>query len=162
MRSQHPNPGQNAGIKQREDDDTNDNKPNTPHATLQRRPKRLRYFGKLQIDPRRIEQTPPHHRPPWIELTNNQYDFELCSIGGGASGERFRQETARILENKYKHHIKIYTDGSKKEDRVGYSVIWNQQKIKKKNTASEHDFQRRTRCHFISNLHNNGRAGKKN
>jgi ribonuclease HI len=41
-----------------------------------------------------------------------------------------RGETARILENKCKHHIKIYTDGSKKEDRVGYSVIWNQQKNK--------------------------------
>jgi hypothetical protein len=88
-------------------------------------------FGKLQIDPRRIEQMPPDHRPPWIEPTNNQYDFELCSIGigCGASSERFRQETARILENKYKNHIKIYTDGSKKEDRVGYSVIWNQQQI---------------------------------
>jgi hypothetical protein len=35
-------------------------------------------------------------------------------------------------KNKYKHHIKIYTDGSKKEDKVGYSVICNQQTIKKR------------------------------
>jgi hypothetical protein len=54
-------------------------------------------FGKLQIDPRRIEQTPPHHRPQWIETANNQYDLKLCSIGHGAIGERFRQETVRIL-----------------------------------------------------------------
>jgi hypothetical protein len=75
-------------------------------------------FGKLDIDPRKIEKTPNH--------------LELCSIGRGVSDERFRQETARILENKYKHHIKVYTDGSNKEDRLGYSVIWNQQNIKKR------------------------------
>jgi hypothetical protein len=57
-------------------------------------------FGKVQIDPRKIEKTPSHLRPPWIETTNNQYDLELCSIGRGASNERFRQETARILENR--------------------------------------------------------------
>jgi hypothetical protein len=33
-----------------------------------------------------------------------------------ASDERFRQKTARIRENKYKYHINVYTDGSKKED----------------------------------------------
>jgi hypothetical protein len=31
------------------------------------------------------------------------------SIGRRASDERFCQETARIMENKYKRHIKIYT-----------------------------------------------------
>jgi hypothetical protein len=79
-------------------------------------------FGKLQIDPRRIEKTPspPHHRPPWIETANIQYDFELCSIGRGASGKRFRQKTAHILNNKYKNHTKIYT------------VIWNHRIIKKR------------------------------
>jgi hypothetical protein len=35
------------------------------------------------------------------------------------SNERFRKETARILEERYKHHTKIYMDGSKKEERVG-------------------------------------------
>jgi ferric iron reductase protein FhuF len=43
-----------------------------------------------------------------------------------------QRRTARILENKYKHHIKVYTDGSNKEDRLGYSVIWNQKNIKKR------------------------------
>jgi hypothetical protein len=38
LRSQHPYYGRNRGIKKREDDDMNDNKPNTLHATLQRRP----------------------------------------------------------------------------------------------------------------------------
>jgi hypothetical protein len=67
-------------------------------------------FGKLDIDPRKIEKTPHHHRPPWIETNIDRYDLELCSIGRGASDDCFRQETACILENKYKHHIKVYTD----------------------------------------------------
>jgi hypothetical protein len=54
----------------------------------------------------------------------------LCKIGRGASNERFRQVNARLLEEKFKHHTKIYTDGSKKEEKVGYSVIWNHQEIK--------------------------------
>jgi hypothetical protein len=39
----------------------------------------------------------------------------LCKIGRGASNKRFRQE-----------------HGSKKDERVGYSVIWNHQKITKR------------------------------
>jgi hypothetical protein len=80
-------------------------------------------FGNLQIDPRRIEKTPQYIRPPWINITNQQYDFELCKIERGASNERFRKETARILEDRYKHHTKIYTDGSKKEERVCYALV---------------------------------------
>jgi hypothetical protein len=29
-------------------------------------------LGKLQIDPRRIEKTPQHIRPPWMNTTNEQ------------------------------------------------------------------------------------------
>jgi hypothetical protein len=67
-----------------------------------------------------------------METTNEQYDFEVCKIGRGASNKRFRQETVCILEEKYKHRTNVYTDGSKKEERVGYSVIWNHQKFKKR------------------------------
>jgi hypothetical protein len=70
-----------------------------------------------------------HHRPPWIETNIDQYDLKLCSIGRGASDERFRQETARILENKYKHHIKVYTDGSKEESAKNHKRIWPQNTI---------------------------------
>jgi hypothetical protein len=53
-------------------------------------------FGKLDIDPRKIEKTPHHHRPPWIDT-----NIKLCSIERGDSNVRFRQESARILENNY-------------------------------------------------------------
>jgi hypothetical protein len=55
----------------------------------------------------------------------------MCKIGRNAN-ERFRQKTACILEEKYKNHTKIYTNGSKKVDRVSYAVIWNHQKITKR------------------------------
>jgi hypothetical protein len=34
-----------------------------------------------------------------------------------------RRETAKILQEKYERHLKIYTDGSKKDERAGYAVI---------------------------------------
>jgi hypothetical protein len=37
--------------------------------------------------------------------------------------QRFRAETSRILKEKYKRHSKIYTDGSKKEEKVEYAVV---------------------------------------
>jgi hypothetical protein len=89
-------------------------------------------FRNLQIDPRRIKKTPQYIRPLWININNQQYDFEVCTIGRRTSNERLCKETARILEERYSHHTKIYTDGSKKEERVGYAVIWNDQKIKKR------------------------------
>jgi hypothetical protein len=73
-------------------------------------------FVNLQINPRMIEKTPQYIRPPWINTTNQQYDIELCKIGRGVSNERFCKETARILEEGYIHHTKIYTDDSKKEE----------------------------------------------
>jgi hypothetical protein len=40
-----------------------------------------------------------------------------------ASSERFRRETAKIIQEQYERHEKIYTDGFKKDERVGYAVI---------------------------------------
>jgi hypothetical protein len=101
-------PGRNAGIEQRENDYliiTNPRHPIRPlcvdpettdeYAYRPATPKPLfvkasETLGNLQIDPRRIEKTPQRIRQPWINTTNEQYDFELCKIGRGASNERFR------------------------------------------------------------------------
>jgi hypothetical protein len=55
-------------------------------------------FGNLKMDPRRIEQTPQYIRSPWISINNEQYDFELCTIGREASNKRLCKETTCILE----------------------------------------------------------------
>jgi undecaprenyl pyrophosphate synthase len=44
---------------------------------------------------------------------------------------RFHAETAKILEEKYNEHIKIYTDGSKNYEKIGCLVITPDQKFKK-------------------------------
>jgi hypothetical protein len=48
------------------------------------------------------------------------------------SSIRFRAETAKILEEKYNEHIKIYTNGSKKDEKVGCAVITPDQKFRKR------------------------------
>jgi homospermidine synthase len=36
------------------------------------------------------------------------------------------------LKEKYKRHTKIYTDGSQKEEKDRYAVVWEKQTIKRK------------------------------
>jgi hypothetical protein len=80
----------------------------------------MKYFGKLQINTRKIEHPPQYFRPPWTNIDHNRFYYKLCAIRRGASNERFRAETFRILNEKYEHHSKIYTDRSKKKDeKVG-------------------------------------------
>jgi hypothetical protein len=82
-------------------------------------------LGQLQIDVRRIETTPYYLRPPWRK---NQ---SLCAIPKGSSSIRCRAETAKILEEKSNEHIKIYTDGSKKAEKVGCAVMTPDQNFEK-------------------------------
>jgi hypothetical protein len=71
------------------------------------------------VDTRKIERSPQYFRPPWTNINHNRFDNELCSIRRGASNERFQAETFRILNEKYECHSKIYTDRSKKDEKVG-------------------------------------------
>jgi hypothetical protein len=48
------------------------------------------------------------------------------------SSIRFLAETAKILEEKYNEHIKIYTNGSKKDEKAGCAVITPDQKFRKR------------------------------
>jgi hypothetical protein len=59
-------------------------------------------------------------------------------------------------KKKYKHHTKIYTDGSKKEGRVSYSVIWN-----KKSMATKHNLHRQKISNQNSHPLHNKRIEKK-
>jgi hypothetical protein len=88
-------------------------------------------LGQLQIDIRKIKATTPYYlRPPWRKNRNEQIDQSLCAIPKRSSIVRFYAETAKILEEKYNEHIKIYTDGSKKDENVGCAVITPDQKFR--------------------------------
>jgi tRNA uridine 5-carbamoylmethylation protein Kti12 len=60
---------------------------------------------------------------PWKEMYEDRIDLILTGIPKGSGSERFRREAAKILQEKYERHAKIYTDGSKKDERAGYAVI---------------------------------------
>jgi hypothetical protein len=46
--------------------------------------------------------------------------------------ERYRTETVRTLDEDYGKHVKIYTEGSKMGDKVGYAVVKEEHTIKKR------------------------------
>jgi hypothetical protein len=89
----------------------------------------IKYLGQLQIDVRRNETSPYYLRPPWRKNRYEQIDQSLCAI---PKGSRFRAETAKILKEKCNEHIKIYTNGSKKDVKVECTVITADQKFKKR------------------------------
>jgi hypothetical protein len=91
----------------------------------------IEYLGQLQINVRRIETTPYYLRTPWRKNRCEQIGQSLCAIiPKGSSSIRFRAETAKILEEKYNEHIKIYTDSSKKDDNIRPKV-WKKTKTSK-------------------------------
>jgi hypothetical protein len=89
-------------------------------------------LGQVQKDVRRIETTPYYLRSSWRRNRFEQIDQSLCAIPKGSTSIRFRAETAKILEEKYNEHINIYTDGSKKDEKVGCAVITRDQKFRKR------------------------------
>jgi hypothetical protein len=78
------------------------------------------------------QNLPQYFRPPWTNIYYNRFDYELCAIRRGASNDRLQAETFRILNEKYELHSKIYTDGSKKDERVGYAVVLSESTIKRR------------------------------
>jgi hypothetical protein len=64
--------------------------------------------------------------------TQNDNNKHLKIRRRGTSYDRFQAETFRILNEKYEHHSKIYTDGSKKDEKVGYAVVLSESTIKRR------------------------------
>jgi hypothetical protein len=81
------------------------------------------YLGETQIDIRRIEMSPRYNIPPWKPVNEKQFDGRLSAFEPETSSECYRTETARTLDENYGKHVKIYTDGSKMGDKVGYAII---------------------------------------
>jgi hypothetical protein len=79
-----------------------------------------------------IKTTPYFLRPPWRKNEYEQINQSLYAIPKGSRSIRFSGETAKILEEKCNEHIKIYTNGSKKDEKVWCAVITLDQKFKKR------------------------------
>jgi hypothetical protein len=52
-----------------------------------------------------------------------QTDLHLRTIANGSSTERFQTETYELLDEKYKEHTIVYTDGSRKDGRVPSAIV---------------------------------------
>jgi ribonuclease HI len=91
-----------------------------------------KYLGETQIDISRIEMSPRYNRPPWKPLNEKQFDVRLSAFGPGNSSERYRTKTAGTLDEDCGNHVKIYTDGSKLGDKVGYDIVKEAHTIKKR------------------------------
>jgi ribonuclease HI len=73
-----------------------------------------------------------YDRPLWKPVNRRQFDVRLSAFGPGTSSERCRTETVRTLDEDYGKHVKIFTDGSKMEDKVGYAIVKEKHTIKKR------------------------------
>jgi hypothetical protein len=95
-------------------------KPSTPKPMFIRA---MEYLGRFGIDTKKIEPTSIFMRPPWKEMDEDRDDLILTGIPMDqevkGSGGRLR----KYYKKYYEIHVKIYTDGSKKDERAGYAVI---------------------------------------
>jgi hypothetical protein len=89
-----------------------------------------KYLSETQIDIRRIEMVPRYDGPPWKPVYGRQYDVRLSAFRPRTRSERYRTETARTVDEG--KHVKIFTDGSKMGDKVGYAIVKEVHSIKKR------------------------------
>jgi hypothetical protein len=56
----------------------------------------------------------------------------MCAIPKGASKEKIKAEFICLMVDKYEECDQINTDGSLKDDKIGFAIVTNNQIIKKK------------------------------
>jgi hypothetical protein len=92
----------------------------------------IEIFGNQKIDVLKVEITPAYTGPPWLVEENEIIVLTICPIPKGASKERIKTEFTSLMADKYEEYDQIYTDGSLKDDKVGFAIVTNNQIIKKR------------------------------
>jgi hypothetical protein len=103
--------------------------PRDPQLLFVRTPE---YLGETQIDIRRIRMSSRYDGPSWKPVNEKHFDARLSAFGPETSSERYRTKTARTIDEDYGKHVKIFTDGSKMGEKVGYAVVKEEHTIKKR------------------------------
>jgi hypothetical protein len=80
-------------------------------------------FRELGVDTRKVETAPSYNRAPSMIDADKCQDFTMCSITKRTSRER-------TLEGEFNERLKIFTDGSLKDKRVGYEIVTPETTIK--------------------------------
>jgi hypothetical protein len=108
----------------------------------------MEHLGKLQIDTRKIERSPPQYfRPPWTNIDHNRFDYELSAKQRGASNERYQAENFRKIRTLQQNiHRRI------EKSRKGWMRSSpERQHNKKKTISTKLDLQRRAISPIYSN-----------
>jgi hypothetical protein len=56
----------------------------------------------------------------------------MCAIPKGATKERIKAWFTSLMADKYEEYDQVCTDGSPKDDKIGFVIVTNNQIIKKK------------------------------
>jgi hypothetical protein len=84
------------------------------------------FLGQMNIDGRKVEKTPDYIRTPWYIDDGKSMDWSLCKMRKGTPNEIL------LVNEKYNVHTRIYIDGSKKEEKIGYVVVTDQQSTRRR------------------------------
>jgi hypothetical protein len=82
------------------------------------------------VTTRKIETAHRYNRAPWMINADKCLDFTMCSITKRASRERIVAECTATPEGEYKEQLKIFTNGSMKDERGGYAIVTPETTIK--------------------------------
>jgi hypothetical protein len=104
-------------------------KPGSPKPFFKRA---AELFGQMGIDGRKVDKTPDYIRLPWYTDDGKILDWSLCKMRKGTPNEIFRAEFQELVNEKYNDHTRIYTDGSKKEEKVGYAFVTDHRSTRRK------------------------------
>jgi hypothetical protein len=81
-------------------------------------------------DTRKVETAHSYKWAPWMIDADKCLDFTMSSITKRASRERIVVVCTATLEGEYYERLKIFTDGSLKNERVGYAIVTPETTIK--------------------------------
>jgi hypothetical protein len=92
--------------------------------------KAIEIFGNQEINLRKNEIPPAYTRPRWLVDENETIDLSMCAIPKGASNERIKAESTSLMVYEHEEYDQIHTDGSLKDNKVGFAIVTNNQIIK--------------------------------
>jgi hypothetical protein len=73
-----------------------------------------------QLMEKKVEKTSDYIRPPWYTDDGKIIDWSLCKMRKGTP-KICRTELQELVNEKFNDYTKIYIDGSKKQEKLGYA-----------------------------------------
>jgi hypothetical protein len=80
-------------------------------------------FRVLGVNTRIVETTPSYNQTLWMIDADKCLELTMCSIMKRSSKERIVAEYTATLEGEYNERLKIFMDGSLKDEKVGYGIF---------------------------------------